>query len=567
MRLWKISDFKAIGSAELDLGPLSLIAGSNSSGKSSVIQSLLFLAQNLGDSSSTVLNGPLLRLGGPRDVIRSGQNDLHFDFSVSGSELFESAGQETLTLSLSLGADETNSRLVMKSLEIHGSEQQLLIAAIAARVNREDQTAIREQLGAEITLLRLTHEPGPARQSRTYIAFQGIRPVALAKHVKSTEIKTDYLRLAHAEIPARKPSPRSRYSVYAEISRFVPKAKYLEKYLTEEERTSLRLESTPVARWNARDMSSLSDEHLERILRRAAAARANSPYVITDVDSNMLARGADIRRKGLLELAYADEHELGIALLESMFDELGRFADSIKYIGPLREEPRVVHGAWDQSVDSLPVGFRGELTAEVLAKHQNTSVTYFTWKGDKRRLPLPDAVSEWCRYFGIADKVTVEDQGKLGRGVYLSVNGMRRDLTTVGVGASQLLPVVVAALLVGPGDVLLMEQPELHLHPAVQSKLADFFAFARPDVAFVVETHSEYMITRLRRRVAEEKIAPERIRILFAEQSDGITSLRRLDMDALGDLHDWPEGFFDSQDLDSVEIMRAVQQRVSSSAS
>jgi predicted ATPase len=132
----------------------------------------------------------------------------------------------------------------------------------------------------------------------------------------------------------------------------------------------------------------------------------------------------------------------------------------------------------------------------------------------------------------------------------------------IGVGASQLLPILVACLSVERNSVVLVEQPELHLHPSVQSKLADFFLFARRDVQFLVETHSEYLITRLRRRIAEERTEPHRVQVLYAERRGAATQVRPLALTAGGDFDEWPDGFFDAQEADVRHIVRAVAARM-----
>jgi predicted ATPase len=164
---------------------------------------------------------------------------------------------------------------------------------------------------------------------------------------------------------------------------------------------------------------------------------------------------------------------------------------------------------------------------------------------------------------GVGETVGVEDQGKLGRGLRITVNGIPRDLTTIGVGASQLLPVITIVLAADAGSIVMLEQPELHLHPAVQSRLADFFLFARPDVTLIVETHSEYLVTRMRRRAAEGSISGDKVALMFAEQIDGTTQVRRLHMDSLGDLDVWPVGFFDTQEEESRALVAAISRKFS----
>jgi predicted ATPase len=118
---------------------------------------------------------------------------------------------------------------------------------------------------------------------------------------------------------------------------------------------------------------------------------------------------------------------------------------------------------------------------------------------------------------------------------------------------------------------VLLEQPELHLHPKVQSRLADFLAMARPDIRLLVETHSEYLITRLRLRVAEKALPQEDVAALFASQRLDAeadagtvvhTEFRKLSVDEFGDFSAWPEDFFDSLDTDSVALANAVARRL-----
>jgi predicted ATPase len=250
-----------------------------------------------------------------------------------------------------------------------------------------------------------------------------------------------------------------------------------------------------------------------------------------------------------------------VSVLGRVSAGLRELASVVRYIGPLREEPRVLYGS-GQAFRHLPVGIHGELTADTLARRKNEVIDYVGPDGRQRRAPLEDAVSVWVNYLGIGTDVTVVDHGKLGRAVHVSVGGKQRDLTMIGVGASQLLPVVVAVLGTEPGTLMLLEQPELHLHPAVQSRLADFLLFARPDIRVVVETHSEYLVNRVRLQVVDQKYDAADISILFAEQMDGVTQFRRLEVSELGDLSDWPPGFFDTSDVEGAAIVEAIRKRL-----
>lgn len=122
--------------------------------------------------------------------------------------------------------------------------------------------------------------------------------------------------------------------------------------------------------------------------------------------------------------------------------------------------------------------------------------------------PLQHAVRHWLRHLRIADNVAIED---IARGVNLYCLAIRargrrsaENVADVGYGVSQILPVIVQGLLVPRGGIYMVQQPELHLHPDAQAAIADYFIhLAESGVRVIVETHSEYLILRLRRRLAE----------------------------------------------------------------
>jgi energy-coupling factor transporter ATP-binding protein EcfA2 len=236
---------------------------------------------------------------------------------------------------------------------------------------------------------------------------------------------------------------------------------------------------------------------------------------------------------------------------------------SVHYLGPLREDPSVTYPHGLSGSSHLPIGRKGE----------NTAATLLQDRGDRRRpgfpgpggRPLPslhEALQMWVREFGLAQSVTSSDAD--GRGVGLTVD--ERDLTNVGTGVSQILPVLVICLQALPGDLVLLEQPELHLNPGMQQKLGDFFLeMARSGRQLVVETHSEYLVTRLRRRVVEDLSGEARglFSLLFAVQIEGRTRFDVVETkpDGSFSFDTWPQGFFDQAGDDIQAIIRANAER------
>ncbi|MBP7711459.1 MAG: AAA family ATPase [Gammaproteobacteria bacterium] len=118
----------------------------------------------------------------------------------------------------------------------------------------------------------------------------------------------------------------------------------------------------------------------------------------------------------------------------------------------------------------------------------------------------------------------------------------------VGIGISQVLPVLVLAY-GSRGKLLAMEQPEIHLHPALQAELGDVFieaALRERKNTFILETHSEHLILRLMRRIREGKISPNDVGVVFVEPLARGSRFIELRIDEEGDFIDeWPGGFFE----------------------
>jgi len=240
------------------------------------------------------------------------------------------------------------------------------------------------------------------------------------------------------------------------------------------------------------------------------------------------------------------------------------FNEQVFHLGALRAPPSVDYGQGNPSSDRS-VGSRGEATVSRLYDLGNLSILCPTIgpEGRPRQRSLRAAVNYWMGEQGLglfeSHKVTTPGGGRYTFSVKLPGLEGKRYLNEVGDGVSQVLPVVVQCLLAEPGSLVLLQQPELHGHPGLQQKLANFLlACVRSGRQIILETHSEYLVSRLALRVAEDQSDETRdqVVLLLARQGESGTEYAKADLDRYGEI-EWPEGFFDEGVSDALDTLKA----------
>ena len=241
--------------------------------------------------------------------------------------------------------------------------------------------------------------------------------------------------------------------------------------------------------------------------------------------------------------------------------------DSIYYLGPLRVYPqRQYH--WSGASPS-DVGPRGEfaMDAVLAATRDNERRRLLPRRRGVRLKPFQEVIAYWLKKLGMIYRFNLE---KIGDGTNLyraMISTTQRSaptpLTDVGVGVSQVLPVLVLLYYVPEGSTVLMEQPEIHLHPAVQSGLADVMLNVAEvrDLQIVVESHSEHLMRRLQRRVAEEKASSEDVQLYFVSLDKGVAHASDLHLNMWGEVENWPPNFFGDEMGEVSAIARSALHR------
>ena len=234
-------------------------------------------------------------------------------------------------------------------------------------------------------------------------------------------------------------------------------------------------------------------------------------------------------------------------------DEFENLFHRVCYLGPLREHPRSRY-AW-QGNHPKDVGQHGEdMIPCVLSKRVQL-------------YPIEEHIPKWLQRLDLIDSYSLSPISNSEKDYEFLVRkykgGPEVRLTDVGFGVSQVLPVLVLCYYVPEGSILILEQPEAHLHPKVQSELADLLieVVKNRKLQIILESHSEHLILRLMRRIAEEQISADDTAFYFCEMNEGTSEIERLNVDNYGNITNWPENFFGDATGDLIEKTKAEMKR------
>jgi len=237
----------------------------------------------------------------------------------------------------------------------------------------------------------------------------------------------------------------------------------------------------------------------------------------------------------------------------------------LSYIGPFRQNPDRIY----RNSESIKnhVGSKGENIGDILARAYQSE--------DKA---LYEKISQLIAdYFGY--QLTIHDLGNNYFQLMLKdENGVESNLIDVGFGISQVLPIIsevcisslkkIRHLDFQLNNIILVEQPELHLHPAAQARLADLFEMcvsANPNARFIIETHSEHLISKLQVLIADEdcQLTRDMVQILYVgKDEDGCAVIEEMKIKDNGKFEkEWPSGFFDQGYSLTKQLMKVASKR------
>lgn len=452
-----IYNFKSIGQlANYELRPLTILSGTNSSGKSSFIQFLLLLKQSIetiNKDNSLNIDGKLFNVRNYMDLIKDNEieNKLKVEFLYDKSELTNYNDFPELSIYNAFDAYTLSIEIEFDMLH-----KIIIVSSFAIKI--------------------------------------------------VTELKTDFIKFEHI---------LSKFSIKTNVAVF----------------------SRPMY---------------------------GDDYFIKKINFNSLFP-ADY------EVVYHDGSiSKEVPKIEGIKTLLKDFFSSLNYVGPLRQAPK---DEYSSSGKFNSVGIDGRNVAEVFCEQSDRIITYFEIEEDddsvffkRKQDKFLNAIKYWlCERFKLCSDIYSKKQSDSYVIYVKSLSGIESTIKHVGFGISQVLPVIVEGLLIESNEVLILEQPEIHLHPKIQSHLTDFLiSLIEQGKRVIIETHSDHLITRLRRRIVEDRSnqLDDKVQLTFVEVGNNDVLFKNIQIDDFGVLElPYPDDFIEKSDVELKAILKAQMKK------
>lgn len=542
----KFQNYKAFDEGEIEIRPLTLLLGANSSGKSSILHLFLMLEQTISNAdkynAALKTNGHSVSLGEDENLIKDKKHDkqLTLEFGINASEYISSV----------------NALQEEKRTEISYS---YLFSLKANNPEKYDQFSK--------SILDKLKERGTNKE---YVFSEVLDNYFSSKKPQSYDFLFNYF--AHSSLSFRENGSlwTSRLDLDSQEklirSIFNCFTSFKEAFTPYPEKASIKF----VLTYNdsSRKMKvtechvMVGERAVVQILTQGKESLVSSE-IFKQEDLDVLSQSSrlhfefdslSIRSQSDLDTPFVDYI---MVLVGQAFKSVQDFFSqkNMNYVGPLRANPQRYYFLDDSNTNTTLVHSSGSSLAEILKKNKL----------------IRDKINKWLDRFEL--NVDVQEFKDVIHNIKVTQNKLLLDIPDVGFGISQMLPILVEGMMAPSKSTIIMEQPEIHLHPKMQAELADLFidilqlqtkSKSRIKKHLIIETHSEYILKRIRRRMAEGQISPKHVAIYFVKprnkNNPDSAEIQLAPINKDGTI-EWPEEFYMTELEDEMAFFHAKMKK------
>lgn len=524
-KLYKTKSF--IETGDIQIKPITIFVGRNSSGKSSLIRFPVVLCQtfNADIYSPLLLFGNLIDYGNFDDIVYKNETDIiRFDLSFDITKL---------------------KRFISSPAFMWRSNN------ITKRIKQ-----LKKDLSIGVSIRKINKKI-LVDDYKLFIDDKEFVSMKLSNDIKDFTVSISYMLTDDGEIEKITDTIKFKLPVYFE--KFIP-------ILTQ-------FYEPRVLKDLIKNNSYFGDnnfikQNLEKLLESIEYLniREEPNYINIIEESGLNTPNIDINKyKNLLKKIYEvlETFEIIDVCNRGISRYLNSYYSNLTYIGPFRKEPERIYRDSEHSYNN--VGKNGE------------NVSMLLRQADQNQSDLLNKVSKWLhKSMGYKLKIEeIENSNLFKLKIHNKSNIEGSNIIDVGYGIAQVLPIVTQLYLTEKDksaqkkypinrreNVTIIEQPELHLHPAAQAELADLFVekIQRKGSNIIVETHSEHLIRKLQVLVAnpEYNFTTDDINIYYVDKcEEGYSTLKKMEINENGQFKEkWPTGFFDKSYTLSRELLK-----------
>ncbi|UWX55108.1 AAA family ATPase [Maribacter litopenaei] len=549
----EFENYKAFENGKLKIKPITILLGANSIGKSSLMQLILLLKQTFNFkglyNSALKLNGKYLNLGEPENIFNNFNTDKAITFKISVSDDYGFIDQ-------SLFLDEIAWKLKAIQREFVYNEAYIQTKLVKEKDLKSVSVRKLNRIYADFETKDLTLIEKAKEIIKGYKKYK--RDLGDIENENSRHLKSNVLK---------NKKNINELIENIDIKSLEHTIKFLEAYnKIELKNLTYVYEIGFNKRNNSLIANSLKVINDDKVIIGYSTAKSKNGKDVHKIYSDLIEDkvlnkyrievGKNLKFKLLTFNTEVENRDRSIRLDRKIFEStfiqilsgilepliISLDESFINYVSPLRAYPKRYYFLDEANIGSSFNTIIGENLAEILK--QNNSV--------KKK------VNNWLSNFGF--EVNVDKLQDVIHHLKVNQSGLKLDITDVGFGISQILPVIVQGFLSRSKSLTLIEQPEIHLHPKMQAELADLFIDmvkndSQPDRALLIETHSEYLLRRLRRRISEGKISNRDVAIYFIKKEKKKSTIDEVDVSESG-AFDWPSEFYDDELDDTIAFIK-----------